>query len=97
MTNVSDVVVVCCRQPGQEVVDEAFFQQLEEALDLQILVLIVGLAIPVSAGRATQCRCKQSRKFLKYIDDEFLTQLMEGPTRGGGLLISCLQTWKKGL
>lgn len=46
-------LVVCYRPPGQDIVDEAFFQKLEEALHLQTLVLIVGLAILLPAGRAT--------------------------------------------
>ena len=46
-------LVVCYRPPGHDIVDEAFFRKLVGALHLQTLVLIVGLAILITAGRAT--------------------------------------------
>lgn len=46
-------LVVCYRPPGQDIVDEAFFRKLVGALHLHTLVLIVGLAILIPAGRAT--------------------------------------------
>ncbi|GAB0209463.1 hypothetical protein GRJ2_003412000 [Grus japonensis] len=80
-----DVVVgVCYSLPDQEeVVDEAFFRQLEETSLLQVLV---HLNHPDIYWRDHIAGHKQSMRLLECIDDNFLTQVIKEPMSGGTLL-----------
>lgn len=78
---------VCYRLPEQEEeVDEAFYRQLEAASQFQALVLVGDLNYPNVFCRNNTEKDKQSRRFLESIDDNFLSQVVEDPTRNGVLL-----------
>ncbi|XP_063280190.1 uncharacterized protein LOC134564864 isoform X3 [Prinia subflava] len=87
-TSKGDTVVgVCYRLPEQEEeVDEAFYRQLEAASQFQALVLVGDLNYPDICWRSNTAKHKQSRRFLESIDDNFLSQVVEDPTRNGVLL-----------
>ncbi|PKU34423.1 hypothetical protein llap_15271 [Limosa lapponica baueri] len=80
-----DVVVgVCYSLPDQEeVVDDAFFRQLEEASLLQALV---HLNHPDIYWKDHIAGYKKSMRLPECIDDNFLTQVIKEPMRGGTLL-----------
>ncbi|GAB0182058.1 hypothetical protein GRJ2_000671100 [Grus japonensis] len=92
-----DIVVgVYYRPPDQdEEVDEAFYRQLEVALR-QALVLMGDFNHPDICWKGNTARHAQSRRFLQSIDDNFLTQVVEEPTRRDMLLDPVL-TNKEGL
>ena len=70
---VSDTVVgICYRSRYQkEEVDEAFFRQLELGSQSQALVFIMDINHPDICWKDHIARHKQSRKFLRCIDDNF--------------------------
>ena len=86
------------RQPDQEEeVDEAFYTQLQAASQSQALVLLMGdFNHPDISWEDHTARQAQSRRFLQSIDDNFLMQVVEEPTRKGALLDLVL-TNKEGL
>ncbi|PKU42484.1 rna-directed dna polymerase from mobile element jockey-like [Limosa lapponica baueri] len=75
------------RPPDQDgEVDEAFYNQLQVALQSQALVLVGDFNHPDICWKGYTARNTQSRRFLQCIDDNFLTQLVEEPTRREALL-----------
>ena len=80
------MVGVCYRPPDQgKSVDEAFLLQLQEVLCLRALVLMGDfnhLDICLNSGIMDG---RQSRRFLESVDN-FLVQVIDGPTRGEALL-----------
>ncbi|GAB0205877.1 mitochondrial enolase superfamily member 1 [Grus japonensis] len=81
------VVGIYNRPPDQEEeVDEAFCRQLEVASQSQSLVLMGDFSHPDICWKSIVAKHAQSRRFLQSIDDNFLTQLVEEPTRRGVLL-----------
>ncbi|GAB0209598.1 mitochondrial enolase superfamily member 1 [Grus japonensis] len=86
--NMGDTVVgVYYRPPDQEEeVDEAFYRQLEVASRSQALVLMGDFNHPDICWKSNTAKHAQSRRFLQSIDDNFLTQVVEDPTRRGMLL-----------
>ncbi|GAB0208110.1 PDZ domain-containing protein 2 [Grus japonensis] len=75
------------RPPYQEEeVDEAFYRQLEVASRSQALVLMGDFNHPDICWKGNAARHTQSRRFLQNINDNFLTQVVEEPTRRGVLL-----------
>jgi len=91
------VVGVYCRPPDQEEeVDEAFYRQLKVASQSQALVLLVDFNHPDISWEDHTARHAQSRRFLQSIDDNFLMQVVEDPTRRGMLLDLVLMN-KEGL
>ncbi|GAB0203230.1 hypothetical protein GRJ2_002788600 [Grus japonensis] len=83
--------------PGQdEEVDEAFCRQLEVASQSQALVVMGDFHHPDICWKGNRARHTQSRRFLQSIDDNFLTQLVEEPTRRG-MLLDLVLTNKEGL
>ncbi|GAB0208952.1 hypothetical protein GRJ2_003360900 [Grus japonensis] len=86
--NMGDTVVgVYYRPPDQEEeVDEAFYRQLEVASQSQALVLMGDFNHPDICWKSNTAKHAQSRRFLQSIDDNFLTQVVEDPTRRGMLL-----------
>jgi len=83
-----DITVgVYYRPPDQEQeVDEAFYSQLKAASQSQALVLVGDFNHPDISWEDHTARQKQSRRFLQSIDDNFLMQVVEEPTRKGTLL-----------
>ncbi|GAB0179469.1 hypothetical protein GRJ2_000412200 [Grus japonensis] len=90
-------VSTCTRPPDQEEdINEAFYRWLEEALRSQDLVLMRDFDHPDSCCKGNTARHTQSRRFLQSIDDNFLTQVVEEPTRRG-VLLDLVLTKKGGL
>ncbi|KAF4805591.1 hypothetical protein TURU_000453 [Turdus rufiventris] len=80
-------IILDLKLPEQEEeVDEAFYKQLEVASQFQALVLVGDLNYPNVFCRNNTEKDKQSRRFLESIDDNFLSQVVEDPTRNGVLL-----------
>ncbi|GAB0205201.1 hypothetical protein GRJ2_002985700 [Grus japonensis] len=91
------VVGVYYRPPDQEEdVDEAFCRQLEVASRSQALVLMGDFSHPDICWKGNTARHTQSRRFLQSTDDNFLTQVVEKPTRRG-VLLDLILTNKEGL
>jgi len=85
------------RPPDQEEeVDEAFYTQLEVASQSQALVLMRDFNHPDICWEDHTARHRQSRRFLQNIDDNFLTQEVDEPTRRG-VLLDLVLTNKEGL
>ena len=85
---------VCYRPPDQEeAVDEAFLLQLQEVLSSQALVLMGDFNHPDICWDSGMVGGRQSRRFLESVEDNFLVQVIDGPTvslqfiggRGGSL------------
>ncbi|KAK4807182.1 hypothetical protein QYF61_024308 [Mycteria americana] len=75
------------RPPDQgEPIDEAFLLQLQEASHLQALILLGDFNHPDIHWKSGTASCKQSRRLLECIEDNFLIQVTESPTRGDALL-----------
>ncbi|GAB0183292.1 hypothetical protein GRJ2_000794500 [Grus japonensis] len=88
---------VCYRPPEQDdQVDEALYRQIGAASCSQALVFMGALNQPNICWRDNTARHKQSRRFLTHIDDNFLLQVTEEPTRRGVVLYLVL-TNKEGL
>jgi len=81
------VVGVYYRPPDQEeLIDEAFFLQLQEALRLQALVLLGDFNYPDICWKNNTASCRQSSRFLECIEDNFLSQVISTPTQGDAIL-----------
>ncbi|GAB0208438.1 hypothetical protein GRJ2_003309500 [Grus japonensis] len=93
-----DIIVgVCYRPPDQgDGADEALYRQIGAASRSQALVLMGKFNHPDICWRDNTAERKQSRKFLECIDDNFLLQVIEEPTRRGAMLDLVL-TNKEGL
>ncbi|GAB0206526.1 hypothetical protein GRJ2_003118200 [Grus japonensis] len=96
--NMGDTVVGDYYRPPdqEEEVDEAFYRQVEVASQSQALVLMGDLNHPDICWKGNTARHAQSRRFLQSIDDNFLTQVVEEPTRRG-VLLDLVLTNKEGL
>ncbi|PKU46089.1 adaptin ear-binding coat-associated protein 1 [Limosa lapponica baueri] len=86
--NMKDTVVgVYYRPPDQDgEVDEAFYNQLKVVWQLQALVLTGDFNHPDICWKGYTAKHLHSRRFLQCIDNSFLTQLVEEPTRREALL-----------
>jgi len=93
-----DITVgVYYRPPDQEEeVDEAFYRQLQAALQSQALVLMGDFHHPDISWEDHTARQAQPRRFLQSINDNFLMQVVEEPTRRG-MLLDLVLTNKEGL
>ena len=69
-----------------EEVDEAFFRQLIVSSELQALVTVEDFHYPDICWRACSASHPQSRNFHQCVDDNFLMQMVDEPTRRGVLL-----------
>ncbi|GAB0208240.1 mitochondrial enolase superfamily member 1 [Grus japonensis] len=88
---------VCYRPPNQdEEADEAFYKQLAEVSQSLALVLVGDFNLPDVCWKSNTAERKQSRRFLECVEDNFLTQLVSEPTRGGASL-DLLFTNREGL
>jgi len=85
--NKADILLgVCYRPPNQdEEVDEVFHKRLAEFSQSLALVLMGDFNLPDICWKYNTAERKQSRRFLEYVEDNFLTQLVSEPARGGGL------------
>ncbi|GAB0206950.1 hypothetical protein GRJ2_003160600 [Grus japonensis] len=93
-----DIIVgVCYRPPDQgDRADEALYRQIGAASRSQALVLMGDFNHPDICWRDNAAEHKQSRRFLECVDDNFLLQVIEEPTRRGAMLDLVL-TNKEGL
>jgi len=81
------VVGVYYRPPDYgELVDKAFLLQLQEELHSQALILMGDFNHPGICWENNMVTCKQSRRLLESIDDNFPVQVLDRPTRGEELL-----------
>jgi len=81
--HMGDIIVgVYYRPPDQEEeVDEAFYKQLQAASQSQALVLMGDFNHPDISWEDRTARHMQSWRFLQSVDDNFLMQVVEEPTR----------------
>jgi len=77
------VAGVCYRPPDQE---EAFLLQLQEVSRSEALVLMGDFKHPDICWDSGMAGGRQSRRFLESVQDNFLVQIIDGPTRGEALL-----------
>ncbi|PKU42006.1 hypothetical protein llap_7684 [Limosa lapponica baueri] len=91
-----DIIVgICYRPPDQEdQADEALYRQIGAASHSQALVLMGDFSHPDICWRNNTAGHKQSRRFLEYVDDNFLLQGTEEQRRGAVLGFT---TTKEGL
>ncbi|MCQ4021281.1 hypothetical protein FK520_27165, partial [Klebsiella pneumoniae] len=84
----ADILVgVCYRPPNQdEETDEVFYKQLARAARSSALVLMGDFNHPDICWRDNTAGHRQSRRFLECVDDNFLLQAIEEPTRRGAML-----------
>ncbi|PKU34849.1 mitochondrial fission process protein 1 [Limosa lapponica baueri] len=81
------VVGVYYRPPDHgEPIDEVFLLQLQEALHSQALVLLGHFNHPDICWKSSTVSCRQSRRFLECIGDNFLSQVIDSLTRGDAIL-----------
>jgi len=75
------------RLPNQgETTEEAFFLQLQAASRLQALVLLVNFNHSNIRWKSSTAICRRSRRFLKCLEDNFLSQVIDNPARADVLL-----------
>ena len=80
------LVAVCYRLPNQdEEKDKAFYEQAAEVAQSPALILMADFNFPDRRCKYNTVQRKQSKRFLECVEDSFLTQLVEEPTRGGAL------------
>ena len=81
--NTRDAVVGVCYGPPDEggEANEAFYRQWQAASRCQALVLTGDFSLPDTCWKANPARLTQSRRFLQSTDGNFLTQVVEEPTR----------------
>ncbi|GAB0203333.1 hypothetical protein GRJ2_002798900 [Grus japonensis] len=93
-----DILVgVCYRSPYQEDrAEEALYRQIGAASHSQALVLMGDFNHSDICWRDNTAGHKQSRRFLECVDDNFLLQVIEEPTRRGAML-DLILTNKEGL
>ncbi|GAB0182153.1 hypothetical protein GRJ2_000680600 [Grus japonensis] len=91
------IVGVCYRPPDQEDrADDVPYRQIGAASCSQALVLMGDFNHPNICWRGNTAGHKQSRRFLEYVYDNFLLQVIEEPMRRGAMLDIGL-TIKEGL
>ncbi|RMC20740.1 hypothetical protein DUI87_01592 [Hirundo rustica rustica] len=86
--NKADILLgVCYRQPNQEEeLDNLFYKQLGNVSGSSALVLVGDFNLPDICWELNTAEKRQSRKFLECMEDNFLSQLVGEPTRGGTML-----------
>jgi len=96
--NKADILLgVCYRPPNQdEEADEVFYKRLAEVSQSLALVLMGDFNLADICWKYSPAERKQSRRFLECVEDNFLTQLVREPTRGGASL-DLLFTNREGL
>ena len=75
------------KQPDQaEPADEAFFLQLQKTWWSQTLVLQRDFSNPDICWKSSTARSRWSKRLLECIKDNFLSQVLDSPTRGVAVL-----------
>ena len=96
--NKADILLgVCYRPPNwDEEVDEVFYKQLAEVSQFLPFVLVGDFNLPDICWKYITAERKHSRMFLEVVEDNFLTQLVSEPARGG-VFLDLLFTNREGL
>ncbi|GAB0179366.1 hypothetical protein GRJ2_000401900 [Grus japonensis] len=83
-----DIIVGVCYRPldQEDQANEALYRQIGAASHSKALVLMGDFNHLDVCWRDTTAGHKQSRRFLESIDDSFLLQVIEEPTRRGAML-----------
>jgi len=77
-------VEVCYKPPDQdERADEALYRQIGEVSRSKVLVLMGDFNHPDICQRDNTAGHRQARRFLELVEDNFLLQVTEEPTRRG--------------
>ena len=86
--NKADMLLRDCYRPHNldEEVDEDFYKWLAEVSQFLALILMENFNLQDICWKYNTAERKQSRRFLEYVEDNFLTQLVREPTRGGASL-----------
>ncbi|RMB90906.1 hypothetical protein DUI87_32684 [Hirundo rustica rustica] len=86
--NKADILLgVCYCPPNQEEeVDNLFYKQLGNVSGSSALVLVSDFNLPDICWELNIAEKRQSRKFFECMEDNFLSQLVGEPTRGGTML-----------
>ncbi|RMC06974.1 hypothetical protein DUI87_16426 [Hirundo rustica rustica] len=87
-TDKADILLgVCYRPPNkEEEVDNLFYKQLGNVSRSSALVLVGDFNLPDICWELNTAEKRQSRKSLECMEDNFLSQLVGEPTRGGTML-----------
>ncbi|GAB0187326.1 hypothetical protein GRJ2_001197900 [Grus japonensis] len=94
----STIAGVCYRPPNQkDRADEALYRQIGAASCSQVLVLMGDFNHPNICWRDNTAGHKQFRRFLERINDNFLLQVIEEPTKWRGVMLDLVLTNKEGL
>ena len=81
------MVGVYYRPPDQgDHIEEAFLLQLQKASRSQALVLLGDFNHPDISWKSVTVSCRQSKKLLECTEDNFLSQVIDSPTRGHVIL-----------
>ena len=69
-----------------ELSNQAFSLQLHEASCSQALALLGDFNHTSICWKSSTASCRQSRRFLACIEDNFLSRIIDSPTRGDAIL-----------
>jgi len=96
--NKADILLgVCYRPPNQdEEAHEVFYKRVAEVSQSLALVLMGDFNLPDICWKYNTAERKHSKRFLECVEDNFLTQLVNEPTRQGDSL-DLLFTNREGL
>ena len=86
--NKADILQEVCYRPfiQDEETDAVFYKRLAEVSQSLALVLVGDFTLPDIFWKYNTVEKKQSRRFPECMEDNFLTQLVSEPTRGGASL-----------
>ncbi|RMB99766.1 hypothetical protein DUI87_23768 [Hirundo rustica rustica] len=85
--NKADILLgVCYHPPNQEEEVDLFYNQLGNVSGSSALVFVGDFNLPDTWWELNTAEKRQSRKFLESMQDNFLSQLVGEPTRGGTML-----------
>ncbi|KAJ7422338.1 1-acyl-sn-glycerol-3-phosphate acyltransferase delta [Pitangus sulphuratus] len=79
-----------------EEAEEMFYKQLGEVLHSVAFVLLGDFNLPDVCWKYNTAERKQSRRFLEYVKDKFLMELVKESTREEALLEQLLVVWTEG-
>lgn len=86
--NKADILVrVCYRQPNKDKeADEAFYKQQTEVIQSLSHVLVGDFNLPDLCHKYSAAQRKKSRRYLDFVGENFLAQLVREPVSGSDLL-----------
>lgn len=77
---------VSCKLPDQEEPTDEVLLQLQEAFHPLFLICQGDFNHPNTCWKSSMVSCRQSRRVLKSIENNFLSQLIDSPARGDAIL-----------